>query len=116
MLKPRLSSRDGPEKRNPSLFDAARMNDLGEMKEALEAGKRLDEVDWEDGFTPLHVAAYNGSHAFIRMAIGHHSANPWRRDHQGYLAIDHADARGDREIAKLFYGVMYPNGDVPLAD
>ena len=86
------------------------------MSEALSAGKQLDEVDFEDGFTPLHTAAFNGSGDYLREALRHHSANPWLRDHQGYLAIDHADARRDYEISRLLYEAMYPGGAVPLAE
>ena len=75
------------------------MNDISELSEALSAGKRLDEVDFEDGFTPLHTAAFNGSGDYIRQALLHHSANPWLRDHQGQLAIDHSDARRDYEAS-----------------
>ncbi|MGE4188162.1 MAG: hypothetical protein AB7E81_24610 [Hyphomicrobiaceae bacterium] len=92
------------------------MNDISELSEALSAGKRLDEVDFEDGFTPLHTAAFNGSGDYIRQALLHHSANPWLRDHQGQLAIDHSDARRDYEASKLLYEAMYPGGAVPLPE
>lgn len=116
MLKPRAQSKEGPRRKDPNLFTAARANDIVELSEALSAGKQLDEVDFEDGFTPLHTAAFNGSGDYIREALRHHSANPWMRDHQGYLAIDHADARRDYEISRLLYEAMYPGGAVPLAE
>lgn len=116
MLKPRGVAREGPRKKDPNLFAAARNNDTQEMGEALSAGKRLDEADFEDGFSPLHTAAYNGSLDFIRLALAHHSANAWMRDHQGYLAIDHSDARGDREMSALLYEAMYPDGEVPFPE
>ncbi|WP_156827257.1 ankyrin repeat domain-containing protein [Hyphomicrobium zavarzinii] len=116
MLKPRAQSKEGPRRKDPNLFTAARANDIVELSEALSAGKQLDEVDFEDGFTPLHTAAFNGSGDYLREALRHHSANPWLRDHQGYLAIDHADARRDYEISRLLYEAMYPGGAVPLAE
>jgi len=116
LLKPRAQSKEGPRRKDPNLFTAARANDIVELSEALSAGKQLDEVDFEDGFTPLHTAAFNGSGDYIREALRHHSANPWMRDHQGYLAIDHADARRDYEISRLLYEAMYPGGAVPLAE
>ncbi|MBN8913231.1 MAG: hypothetical protein J0H65_14475 [Rhizobiales bacterium] len=116
MLKPRAQSKEGPKRKEPNLFRAARANDVAELSEALSAGKRLDEADFEDGFTPLHTAAFNGSADYIREALRHHSANPWLRDHQGHLAIDHADARRDYETSKLLYEAMYPGGAVPLAE
>lgn len=116
MLKPRTQSKEGPRRKEPSLFRAARVNDISELSEALSAGKRLDEVDFEDGFTPLHTAAFNGSADYMGQALLHHSANPWLRDHHGYLAIDHADARRDHETSKLLYEAMYPGGAVPLPE
>lgn len=116
MLKPRAQSKEGPRRKDPNLFTAARANDIVELSEALSAGKQLDEVDFEDGFTPLHTAAFNGSGDYLREALRHHSANPWLRDHQGYLAIDHADARRDYEISRLLCEAMYPGGAVPLAE
>jgi ankyrin repeat protein len=116
VLKPRAQSREGPKKRDPSLFEAARTNDIAQLMKALSAGKRLDQDDLEDGFTPLHTAAFNGSLEFIREALRDHSANPWIRDRQGRLAIDHSDARRDYEISKLLYEAMYPGGAVPLPE
>ena len=35
-------------------------------------------------------------------------------DGWGYLAIDHADARGDREISAMFFSTVFPAGCAPL--
>jgi ankyrin repeat protein len=113
MLKSRIMKDDTPERRVPDLFVAARDNNVSHLKEALEAGRRLDAVDGFNGFTPLHVAAYNGSLDFIREALKHSSANVWIRDLEERLPIDHADARSDRDAARLFYEAMYSRG-VPL--
>ena len=76
----------------------------------------MSEPDPRNGFTPLHVAALNGSLEFIRAAASHKTADPWVRDHAQRLAIDHADARKDRETSKLLFHLMYPNNRVPLLD
>lgn len=104
---------DTPNRKTPNLFIAARENDIAHLHDALAAGQRLDEVDGFNGFTPLHVAAYNGSLDFIREGLKHSSANVWIRDLEERLPIDHADARSDRDAARLFYGAMYSRG-VPL--
>lgn len=114
MLKSKIMTDDNKKRNNPNLFRAARENDVEEMNQALASGKRLDEPDFENGFTPLHYAAFTGSADFIRAALDHPSADPWKRDHQGYLAIDHADARGDQVVSKLFFEAMYPGGELPL--
>jgi len=98
---------------NP-LFEAAREDDVGLLQKALDAGRSLADARTENGFTPLHTAALNGSAAFLRDALKHPTANPWMRDHQGYLPIDHADVRRDRAVMQILYDAMYPDGQVPL--
>lgn len=104
---------DTPKRKDYDLFIAARENDILHLQEGLAAGKRLDEVDAWNGFTPLHVAAYNGSLDFIREALKHRSANVWKRDFEERLPIDHSDARSDTDAARCFYEAMYSKG-VPL--
>lgn len=114
MLKSKTMSDKHGNKRDPNLFDAARDNDVSQMKAALASGKRFDERHYADKFTPLHTAALNGSTEFLREALKHPTADPWLRDGGGHLAIDHADACDDRVSAQLLYGAMYPGGRTPL--
>lgn len=116
MLKARLMSGSGPKRKDSNLFIAARDNDLVHMAEGFDAGRRLDEQDDLNGMTPLHVAALNGSLEFIVAALEHETANVWIRDFDNRLAIDHSDARSERDIAKLFYDRMYPGGQVPVPE
>lgn len=116
MLKPRQGLAGGPKRKDPNLFLAALNNDLEQLKEALAAGKSLSQVDPRNGFTPLHVAAFNGSLDFIREAAKSPTAEPWLRDHAGLLAIDHADARKDYEASRLFFNIMYPGNRVPITE
>ena len=94
------------------IFLAARNNDVPLLRAALTAGQSLAAQRPENGFTPLHTAALNGSAEFIREALNHSTADPWRRNHQGHLPIDLAHSGGHRIISVLFYDSMYPNGSV----
>ena len=95
------------------LFDAARENDVTALAAALAAGHSLSTQRPENGFTPLHTAALNGSIDFIRDALDHPTADPWIRDRQGQLPIDHATVRRDRPVMQLLFDAMYPDGQVP---
>lgn len=98
------------------IFVAARDNDVPQLRAALTAGQSLSAQRPENGFTPLHTAALNGSAEFIREALNHSTADPWRRNRGGQLPIDLAHASGHRMISVLFYDSMYPNGHVPFPE
>lgn len=124
---------------NP-LFEAARLDDVELMKSALSSGRSLNERRPESGFTPLHIAALNGSNRFLEAALnrrrpvfasfsaldelksqmaaplGPPEADPWIRDNKGMLAMDHAEVRRDREAMRLLYAAMYPDGAVPFPE
>ncbi|OYW52829.1 MAG: hypothetical protein B7Y80_18255 [Hyphomicrobium sp. 32-62-53] len=130
---------------NP-LFEAARLDDVELMKAALFSGRSLNEKRPGSGFTPLHTAALNGSHKFLREAFRGRTpsskpkepdltkflkqqtlreilesdaplnADPWIRDNKGMLAIDHAEVRRDRIAMRLLYDAMYPDGRVPFKE
>jgi len=95
------------------IYIAARENDIGRLQAALSAGQHLSMQRPENGFTPLHTAALNGSVDFIQEALKHPSADPWLRDHAGRLAIDHSDVRREYTISRLFFDAMYPEGRLP---
>jgi ankyrin repeat protein len=96
------------------LFNAARDDDVPGLRAALESGQSLSTQRPENGFTPLHTAAFNGSVAFLREALQHPTADPWVRDRQEYVALDHASVRRDYAVMQLLYDAMYPNGEVPF--
>jgi hypothetical protein len=126
---------------NP-LFEAARLDDVGLMWAALASGRSLNEKGPGSGFTPLHTAALNGSHKFLKEALRGRSASskakepdqtkflkqptlrdliesdvpldadPWIRDNKGMLAIDYAEVRRDRIAMRLLYDAMYPDGRI----
>lgn len=114
MLKSNIMSDKEGNRRDPNLFDAARDNDMSQMKAAIASGSRFDDRDPGNKFTPLHTAALNGSTEFILEALRHPTADPWLRDAGGHLAIDHADACNDQNSARALYAAMYPQGRAPL--
>lgn len=98
------------------IFIAARENDVGLLRAVLAAGHSLSAQRPENGYTPLHTAALNGSTDFIREALNDPTANPWLRNCLGHLPIDLADASGHRAVSRLFYDAMYPSGSVPFPE
>lgn len=98
------------------IFVAARENDVPLLLAALTAGHSLSAQRPENGYTPLHTAALNGSADFIREALAHPTADPWLRNHIGHLPIDLAHACGHRMISGLLYEAMYPRGRVPFPE
>lgn len=98
------------------IFVAARENNVSMLLAALTAGQSLSSRRPENGYTPLHTAALNGSADFIREALDHPTADPWQRNRMGHLPIDLAHACGHSVISGLFYEAMYPDGRVPFPE
>lgn len=98
------------------LFEAARRDDVELMRRALNAGHSLAETRSGNGFTPLHIAALNGSNRFLAQALAHKSSDPWMRDDKGLLPLDHAELRRDRQAMRLLFDAMYPQGRVPFPE
>lgn len=100
-----------PEETPPSAFHAAATDDVAELRAALAAGDVLNQVRRENGFTPLHTAALNGSAEFMAEALKHETALPWWHDRNGRRAIDIAAAAGHRAVVSLLYAAMYVGAD-----
>ncbi len=100
-----------PEKTPPSAFHAAASNDVLELRAALAAGDGLNQARGENGFTPLHTAALNGSAGFMAEALKHETSHPWRRDRSGRRAIDIAAAAGHKAVVALLYAAMFGGAD-----
>lgn len=114
MLRLRVKSNTRQARRRPNIFIAARDNDLAELALAIQDGQKLSDTIPENGHTPLHTAAIWGNEEFIKAALRYDHANVWQWDQYDKLPYDHANARGDTHIMKLFFHAMYPNGRVPI--
>jgi len=94
----------------PDIFNAARNNDPVELAAAIQDGQSLDDVqDEASGLTPLHVACIHRSENFLKTAMTM-DFDPWLRDANMRLAIDHARAQGLRDVQKGLVEKMYPPG------
>lgn len=98
----------------PNVFRAAVENDPVEMGLALSAGQKLDDIQPGTGFTPIHVACIRRSTAFLAEALKH-QFDPWVRDTNQRLPIDHAFAHGLKDAHRDLLAKMYPPGwaDIP---
>ena len=101
---------DNSERIQPSIFMAAECDDVVELQMALRDGQSLNDTSGWGGNTPMHIACRNNSINFIRYAATTGDADPWIRDHNHYLAIDHAAARSHKDIQRILLSLMYPPG------
>lgn len=108
MLNLNVRHKDGLRKEDPDIFRAAAEDDVGEMARALNDGQSLDQFDAGNSTTPLHIACANRSRNFLRAAL-EHTFNPWVRDRNGRLAIDHAVANGITDVQEALFHRMYPD-------
>lgn len=90
----------------PDIFRAAIIDDAAEMARAISYGQSLDQFDIRGITTPIHVACAHRSLAFLTAAM-QHDFNPWVRDRNQRLAIDHAVANGLVEIQRTLFSKMY---------
>lgn len=100
-----------PDQPQASVFHASVFNDVEELRAALAHGESLNQARGQNGFTPLHTAAFNGSLAFMYEALKHPSADPWAFDRNGRRAIDIAAGAGFKEIVDLLYAAMYKSDE-----
>jgi ankyrin repeat protein len=86
------------------------------------AGSDLFGIGFNDGFTPLHAAAFYGHCDVIALLLEHDRVNAWVRDLQGKTPLHIAAERGHaaacqhlREAMKAHSGGVDPVGtDAPL--
>ncbi|SMD04508.1 hypothetical protein [Primorskyibacter flagellatus] len=92
----------------PNIFNAAQNNDVAELLAALADGQRLDEQSAMFlMMTPVHVAAGRHSNEFLGAASQHESFNPWLRDDNMRVAIDHATATNNVRGHGILHETMY---------
>lgn len=94
----------------PNIFKAAVEDDPAELKAALEAGQSLNDIE-EDGvkMTPIQVACIKRSRDFLAEALTA-DFDPWIRDANQRLAIDHARCNQLPDEQKILLNKMYPPG------
>ena len=97
----------------PDIFRAAKNDDVAEMEAARRAGQTLQDQDSIIGFTPIHVAAIEGSLRFVEAATKTGEVDPWIRDNNLRLAVDHAAAFNRVEIQKILIASMYVELEPP---
>lgn len=99
----------------PSLFRAAKNNDLGEMERGLGDGQSLAETR-KDGMNPVHVAAEHGSEDFVVAAVEIDPAAANAVDQFGRRPFDYAEGRSDSTAMTALSAAMYPEGEVMKVD
>jgi hypothetical protein len=110
MVKLNVSSEDNEDRKPPDIFRAARNDDPIELAAALQCGQTLDDVESDIiRMTPMHVACVSRSRNFLRVAC-QMEFDPWIRDANQRLVIDHARAQGLKDVQKAAFAKMYPPG------
>lgn len=100
--------RDSGEARQPpDIFKAAAGDNTKELALALQEGQSFDDVQLYTLYTPIHVACLYKSRRVLSIAMDY-DFNPWHRDCNQRLAIDHARAKGLQEFQKRLFYLMYP--------
>jgi hypothetical protein len=97
--------------REPDIFLAAETDDVEELRRALLAGQSLSARRSDLlNMTPLHVACFSRSNAFLAEAAKQSSFDPWIRDDNQRVPFDHAHAHNNTTAMKILYDAMYPAG------
>lgn len=110
MVKALVNKDEGEHYVPPDIFNAARNDDQKELAAAIQAGQSLDDIQDETSLlTPLHIACIHQSRDFLRAAVTM-EFDPWLRDCNLRLAIDHARAQGLTKIQEALFEKMYPPG------
>ncbi len=118
MVKSNVQPNKGQRYEPPDIFRAARENDIQELAAAIQDGQSLDDIqDKQSGMTAMHLACIHHSVDFLHTA-SQMKFDPWIRDVNLRLAIDHARAQGLQEAQQAFFEKMYPPGwaDSPVVD
>jgi len=109
MVKLNVVDNKGQNSDPPDIFIAAQNDDKHELRRAIQAGQSLDDIRHDmNGMTPLHFACKKKSLSFLEVALTM-SFDPWIRDGDQRLAIDHAWVNELGDIQKQLHLRMYPN-------
>ena len=98
------SSEESQEEKDKKLLDAAKNNELDEVREALDAGADVDAMD-NDGNTTLHLAS-NYGHTEIVEKLLENRADVNARNGYWMTALDVAIRKGHTDIIVLLKKAM----------
>lgn len=109
MVKLNVSKDLGNNSKAPDIFRAAQNDDPVEMVAAIDDGQSLNDINSRIGIglTPIHLACIYKNTEFLKVAI-ECDFDPWIRDGNMRLSIDHARAQGLTEIQELLLQKLYP--------
>lgn len=110
----RKAERDpGGYRKGPDIIRAAVNNDVVELIDALNEGQTLETLDHETGLAALHLACMRSSNEFLEEALNRRIVDPWRRDWNSRLPIDHLIIKRNFSMAIRFEQVMYDGVPLP---
>ena len=97
--------------------------DLDLQRELLKA-KALPDVPNCEGWTPLHIYAYNGRMESVQLLLLDPRVNPTRRNAEGMTPADKADECNHKEVAQVLrdaetryqQALLHPPPVVPVQD
>jgi ankyrin repeat protein len=91
-----------------AVYDAAKANDLGRVRQMIEANPALlNRKDPQFGATPLHFAALRGSQDVVEYLVGK-GADQTIRNRNGETAMQVADRAGRKNVVALLSGAAAP--------
>ena len=110
MVKYSVQKKDNTKSEPPDIFRAAQNDDPIELAAAIQRGQSLSDDRGDDsGLTPMHIACICRSESFLKTALTM-KFDPWKRDANKRLAIDHARAQGLADVQRRLFDAMYPPG------
>ena len=80
------------------IFEAARTGNIDRVRELIAAGANVNQQDI-DGWTPLHLAAYNGHQAVVQALIAA-GADVNQQDNDGRTPLHRAACYGHQEVVQ----------------
>lgn len=94
-----------------NIVEGAKMNNLEEVKLALQENPDCINASGKSGLTALHWAASNNNYKLCEYLFQQQKVrvNPMLKDVRGRSAMDHAIGIGSDNIINLFYSHILPS-------
>ena len=106
----------GEQGKGPDIVRAVLNNDVVELIDALNDGQTLEDLDRDTGLFALHLACLHSSNAVLDEALNRRILDPWLRDQNSRLPIDHLIIKRNFAMAARFEALMYDGVPLPRAD